>query len=211
MKTEAVFLDRDGTINEEVGYLDSLERLVIYPRAPEAIKILNESRMKVVVVTNQSGVARGYFTEDFVTSVHERMQEVLAKRQAHLDALYYCPHHPEGLGAYRRKCPCRKPEPGMLFAAAREMDLDLSHSYDFAKRELVSLSKKTNAGNQLDIVQNPVEVKMHDPLEEEIRSFLQAVRGRTAPLVSGEDALPALEAAAKIMDKIGSGAFPPHA
>jgi len=129
MKTEAVFLDRDGTINEEVGYLDSLERLVIYPRAPEAIKILNESRMKVVVVTNQSGVARGYFTEDFVTSVHERMQEVLAKRQAHLDALYYCPHHPEGLGAYRRKCPCRKPEPGMLFAAAREMDLDLSHSY----------------------------------------------------------------------------------
>ncbi len=83
------------------------------------------------------------------------------------------------------------------------------HAVDFAKRELVSLSKKTNAGNQLDIVQNPVEVKMHDPLEEEIRSFLQAVRGRTAPLVSGEDALPALEAAAKIMDKIGSGAFSP--
>lgn len=129
MKPAAVFLDRDGTINEEVGYLDSLERLVIYPQAPKAIRILNDNGMKAIVVTNQSGVARGYFTEAFVTGVHGVMQEMLAKAQAHLDALYYCPHHPEGLGIYRCSCQCRKPAPGMLLQAARDMDLDLGRSY----------------------------------------------------------------------------------
>ena len=129
MKAAAVFLDRDGTMNEEVGYLDSLERLVIYPQTPAAVKMINASGMKAVVVTNQSGVARGYFSEALITGVHEAMQERLSVAQAQLDALYYCPHHPEGQGVYRRSCGCRKPAPGMLFLAARDLELDLSRSY----------------------------------------------------------------------------------
>ncbi len=129
MKEAAVFLDRDGTINEEVGYLDDLAKLVIYPQAPEAIKAINDSGMKAIVVTNQSGVARGYFAEAFVMEVHGVIQEALAKDQAHLDALYYCPHHPEGRDNYRCSCQCRKPAPGMLLQAAQDMGLDLSRSY----------------------------------------------------------------------------------
>lgn len=126
---KAIFLDRDGTINEEVGYLDHLDRLVLFPGAPEAIGKINESGMAAVVITNQSGVARGYFDETFVMAVHMRMQELLATQRAHLDALYYCPHHPEGQGAYRLHCDCRKPEPGMILRAAADLRIDLGHSY----------------------------------------------------------------------------------
>ena len=129
LKKAAVFLDRDGTINEEVGYLDCLEKVALYPQTIRAIKLINESGMTSVVVTNQSGVARGYFTEDFVRETHRHLQELLASGGAHLDAFYYCPHHPEGKGAYRRQCGCRKPEPGMLSAAAEELGLDLGRSY----------------------------------------------------------------------------------
>jgi D-glycero-D-manno-heptose 1,7-bisphosphate phosphatase len=129
MKAEAIFLDRDGTINEEVGYLDSLAKLVLCPQAAIAIKIINISGMKSVVVTNQSGVARGYFTADFVARVHRQIQSMLAPHHAHLDAFYYCPHHPEGQGIYRQECKCRKPEPGMMLTAARELGIDLGRSY----------------------------------------------------------------------------------
>jgi D-glycero-D-manno-heptose 1,7-bisphosphate phosphatase len=128
MKAKAIFLDRDGTINEEVGYLNSLAQLVLYPQAMAAIKLINASGMKSIVVTNQSGVARGYFTATFVAEVHRQMQEVLAP-QAHLDAFYFCPHHPEGQGIYRQDCSCRKPEPGMLLRAARDLGIDLGQSY----------------------------------------------------------------------------------
>jgi D,D-heptose 1,7-bisphosphate phosphatase len=129
MKVEAIFLDRDGTINEEVGYLNSLAQLVLFPQAMEAIKLINDSGMKSIVVTNQSGVARGYFTATFVAEVHRQIQEILAPYQAHLDAFYFCPHHPEGQGIYRQECSCRKPEPGMLLRAARDLGIDLGHSY----------------------------------------------------------------------------------
>ncbi len=123
MKSAAVFLDRDGTINEEVGYLDCLESLVIYPQAAAAIQRLNEYGLKSLVVTNQSGVARGYFTEDFVIGLHRHMQELLAREEAYLDAIYYCPHRPEDC------CGCRKPEPGMLLKAAGDFAIDLRRSY----------------------------------------------------------------------------------
>jgi D-glycero-D-manno-heptose 1,7-bisphosphate phosphatase len=128
-KVEAIFLDRDGTINEEVGHLSSLAQLMLYPQAARAIKMINGSGMKSVVVTNQSGVARGYFTAAFVTGVHRQIQSMLAPHQAHLDAFYYCPHHPEGQGIYRQECYCRKPEPGMLLMAAQDMGIDLGRSY----------------------------------------------------------------------------------
>ncbi len=125
----AVFLDRDGTINEEVGYLDCLEKLHLIPGAAEAIRLINESGMKAVVVTNQSGVARGIFDEAFVDTVHRRLQEMLAVEGASLDGVYFCPHHPtEGRGSYLRSCDCRKPTPGLLLRAAEELSLDPERS-----------------------------------------------------------------------------------
>ena len=125
----AVFLDRDGTINEEVGYLDSIDKLKLFANTAEAIKMINESGMKAVVITNQSGIARGYFSEEFVKKVHKRIQKILKAKGAFIDAFYYCPHHPEGVGTYQQSCACRKPEAGLLIAAARDMDIDLTRSY----------------------------------------------------------------------------------
>ena len=130
MAYRAVFLDRDGTINQEVGYVNHVERFALLPRTGEAIRLLNQRGLKVVVVTNQSGVARGYFPESLVGLVHEKMRDLLMKDGAHLDGLYYCPHHPDvGSPPYRQKCRCRKPETGLIEEAVKELDLDCSRSY----------------------------------------------------------------------------------
>jgi len=129
-KNAAVFLDRDGTINEEVGYLSRLEQIKLFPATFEAIRMINESGMKAVVVTNQSGVARGFFDEDFIDTVHNRINEMLREKDAFIDRFYYCPHHPtEGNDHYLQSCNCRKPKPGMLIKASEELDIDLSRSY----------------------------------------------------------------------------------
>jgi D-glycero-D-manno-heptose 1,7-bisphosphate phosphatase len=126
----AVFLDRDGTINEEVGYLDRPEKLKLIPGAAEAIRLINASGMKAVVVTNQSGVARGFFDEVVVRAVHARLRELLLAEGGFLDGIYFCPHHPtEGRGRYLLSCDCRKPAPGMLIRAAAELNLDPAGSY----------------------------------------------------------------------------------
>jgi D,D-heptose 1,7-bisphosphate phosphatase len=126
----AVFLDRDGTINEEVGYLDRLEKLRLVSGAAEAIRLINRSGMKAVVVTNQSGVARGFFTEAFVDEVHSHLREMLQEEGASLDGFYFCPHHPtEGRGRYLRSCNCRKPSPGLLLRAIEELSLEPERSY----------------------------------------------------------------------------------
>ncbi len=119
----AVFLDRDGTICEEMGYLNHISRLHIYPHAPEAIRRLNEAGVPVLVVTNQSGVSRGIFPESLVVEVHRKMAEALASSGAHLDGVYYCTH------ARVDECNCRKPLPGLLDRAAREHNLDLGRSF----------------------------------------------------------------------------------
>jgi len=129
-KSAAVFLDRDGTINEEVGYLDSLEKLHVFPEAFEAVRLINQAGLKTVVITNQSGIGRGYFDEAFVGRVHEKMRRLFLKEGAVIDGFYYCPHHPtEGMGQYRQVCSCRKPEPGLLLKAAEDLDIDLGKSY----------------------------------------------------------------------------------
>ncbi len=129
-RNTAVFLDRDGVINEEVGYLDSIDKLKLYANSAEAVRLINESGMKAVVITNQSGIARGYFTEKFVRSVHTRIQKILREKGAFIDAFYYCPHHPtEGIGIYLKPCSCRKPEAGMLITASQELDIDPGRSY----------------------------------------------------------------------------------
>jgi D,D-heptose 1,7-bisphosphate phosphatase len=146
-KNVAVFLDRDGTINEEVGYLDSLEKLKIIPTAEEAIKLINSHGMKAVVISNQAGVARGLFTEEFVNKVNNHLLDLLKQKGALIDKFYYCPHHPkEGKGIYLQKCSCRKPAPGMLLQAAQELNIDLLNSYFIGDRFIdMEAAKKVGA------------------------------------------------------------------
>jgi len=121
-----VFLDRDGTITEEVGYVNHLSRLRLLPGAAEGIRLLNDAGVPVLLATNQAGVARGYFDETLLKAVLGRLEELLAGQGARLDALYYCPHHPAaGVPPWRADCDCRKPKPGMLLRGAREFGLDL--------------------------------------------------------------------------------------
>jgi D-glycero-D-manno-heptose 1,7-bisphosphate phosphatase len=129
-KNRAVFLDRDGTINEEVGYLSQPENIRILPDAPDAIKLLKEAGYKVLVITNQSGVARGYYTEDDVQLINKKINEHLMQSGASIDGFFYCPHHPDGIIAeYSYACKCRKPEGGMVLEAADKFNLDLTKSF----------------------------------------------------------------------------------
>lgn len=126
----AVFLDRDGTLNEEVGYVNHIDRLRLYPWAAEAIRKLNRARIPVIVITNQSGVGRGYFSEELVHKVHQKIALELAASEARLDAFYYCPHHPDSdLETYRKKCRCRKPLAGMVDEASKRFNIDVKSSY----------------------------------------------------------------------------------
>ncbi len=127
---KAVFLDRDGTVNAEVDYLSAPEQLVLLPGAARAIARLNRAGFATVLITNQSGVARGLFDEARLAEIHERLRELLAAEGAHLDAIHYCPHHPElGEPPYRRDCDCRKPRPGLLRRAAEELGLNLERCW----------------------------------------------------------------------------------
>jgi D-glycero-D-manno-heptose 1,7-bisphosphate phosphatase len=130
MKNIAVFLDRDGTVSEEVGYVNHLSRYKLFPWTAKAIKRLNEANLKAILITNQAGVARGYFTEDLIWKVHEKLTWELANLGARLDGIYYCPHHPSaGNPPFRANCECRKPKPGLLYKAAQEHEIDLTRSF----------------------------------------------------------------------------------
>jgi D-glycero-D-manno-heptose 1,7-bisphosphate phosphatase len=126
----AVFLDRDGTVNREVSYLRRMEDLRLLPGVRSGIRLLNNRGIPVVVVTNQSGIARGYFEEAFVERVHCEIARRLARGDgARVDAWYYCPHHPTaGRGPYTRPCDCRKPAPGLILRACRELGVDAAAS-----------------------------------------------------------------------------------
>ena len=124
------FLDRDGVLNVDHGYVHRPERLEWVAGAPEAVRLLNEAGIPVIVITNQSGVARGYFGETDVQLFHAHVQEQLRARGAHVDAFYYCPHHPQGTVAeFAIACDCRKPKPGMLERAARDFAVDRRRSF----------------------------------------------------------------------------------
>ena len=125
----AVFLDRDGTLIRQVECMHRLEQLGLLPGAAEGIRLLNEKNQLVVVVTNQPVVARGLASEAAVDAIHAELKRRLGRKGAHLDAVYFCPHHPNAtLEKYRLKCGCRKPEPGMILRAAREHEIDLRQS-----------------------------------------------------------------------------------
>jgi D-glycero-D-manno-heptose 1,7-bisphosphate phosphatase len=126
----AVFIDRDGTISEEVGYVNHVSRYRVFPFAADAVRALNVSGWLAILVTNQAGVARGYFEESLVGEVHKVLNAELERGGARLDAIYYCPHHPTvGEPPYRFDCDCRKPKPGLIHRAASDFDLDLSRCW----------------------------------------------------------------------------------
>jgi D-glycero-D-manno-heptose 1,7-bisphosphate phosphatase len=129
-KNRAVFLDRDGTINVEKGYVHKIEDFELIPGVPEALRLLRENGFILVVVTNQSGVARGYYPMEAVHRLHRHMDEELARLGATVDAYYVCPHHPDGgVDDYTMVCECRKPMAGMLMDAARDYSINLASSY----------------------------------------------------------------------------------
>jgi D-glycero-D-manno-heptose 1,7-bisphosphate phosphatase len=126
----AVFVDRDGTLNREVDYLRRVVDLRLVPGTAAAVRALTDAGFAVVVVTNQSGIARGLITPAVLDAIHETLRERLARAGARLAGLYVCPHHPTaGAPPLRRRCRCRKPAPGMVVRAARELGLDLARSY----------------------------------------------------------------------------------
>ena len=137
MKVDQVglFFDRDGTLNTELDFISRPGELQLIPNAARAIREANEFGVKVFVITNQSGIARGLFTETDLVAIHQKLVAMLAQEGARVDAIYYCPHHPEyGKTPYKKACSCRKPKPGMLKKAGKEHGVKLSHSFVIGDR-----------------------------------------------------------------------------
>jgi D-glycero-D-manno-heptose 1,7-bisphosphate phosphatase len=130
MKKPAVFIDRDGTINEQMGYVNHVSRFRILPRVPQAIRMLNRHGFLVFVVSNQSGVARGYYPLDLVSILHRLLVTRIREKKAVIDGIFFCPHHPEGsVPEFSRDCDCRKPKTGLIEQACRSFEIDLQRSF----------------------------------------------------------------------------------
>jgi D-glycero-D-manno-heptose 1,7-bisphosphate phosphatase len=144
--TPAVFLDRDGTLIEDVDYLSRLDQIVLFPWTIDALRLLNRAGFATVVVTNQSAVGRGIVTEDFVRDTHAALDRTLAVGGARIDTYYFCPHHPDAVvDQYRHLCRCRKPGPGMIEEAVSDLGLDLARSWMVGNRWL-DVETGKNAG-----------------------------------------------------------------
>jgi D-glycero-D-manno-heptose 1,7-bisphosphate phosphatase len=180
----AVFLDRDGTVNVEKEYLHRTEEFEFIPGAPDAIRLLNDAGFLVIVVTNQSGIGRGYYDEAAVHRLHRYMDVELARHGAVVDAYYLCPHHPlHGIGGYLRECGCRKPLPGMLLAAADAFSIDLNSSYIIGDKMADMeaglaagcrpLLVRTGYGDQ-EPVSLPAGVSSHDDILAAARAIISA-------------------------------------
>ena len=125
-----VFLDRDGTINYDAGYINDVDNFMMFPYAAQAIRMLNINGFLVVVITNQSGLARGFFTEETLEEIHNKMTSDLLKQGAKIDGIYFCPHDPNAkVEKYKAVCKCRKPETGLIDAALKELPVDKSKMY----------------------------------------------------------------------------------
>jgi D-glycero-D-manno-heptose 1,7-bisphosphate phosphatase len=130
MKKPALFMDRDGTINEQMGYINHISRFIVLPGAPEAVRLLNENQFLAIVVSNQAGVAKGYHPIELVYELNAHLKTILKKEGAALDAIFFCPHHPWGtVPKYAQACHCRKPETGLIDQARESFDIDLANSY----------------------------------------------------------------------------------
>jgi D-glycero-D-manno-heptose 1,7-bisphosphate phosphatase len=140
----AVFFDRDGTLNEDPGYLGDPDSLKLYPDIGKALADLKKKlNLKLIVISNQSGIARGILTDEMVNSVNDKINSLLAENGVAIDAFYYCPHHPDF--SEKEECYCRKPSPEMVFKAAKDFNIDLSHSF-FVGDSVSDIECGKNAG-----------------------------------------------------------------
>jgi len=129
VKRPAVFIDRDGTINEQMGYVNHISRFVLLPGTAEGIRLLNRHQYLAIIVSNQSGVARGYFPMELIDRVHAHMKDLLAKEGANIDGIFFCPHYPRGtVPEYSVECDCRKPGTGLVQKACERFDIDMKNS-----------------------------------------------------------------------------------
>ena len=163
---KVAFLDRDGTINAEVNYLHKPVDLKILDGVPEAIRLLREAGYCIVVVTNQAGVGRGYYGEEDVQNLHVYMNELLAKDGATVDHFFYCPHHPDGVGEYRKVCHCRKPETGMFEMAEQYYEIDKAHSWMVGDK-LIDAQAGLNFGVHGALVGTGYGAKEHEKAQAE--------------------------------------------
>lgn len=175
-------MDRDGTVSEEIGYMYDAGLYKPFPWTGNAVRRINESGMKAVLVTNQSGVGRGYFEETLVHEVHGILQAELARHHAKLDAIYFCPHHPD------ENCTCRKPRPGMLLRASKDLDIDLTQSFVIGDKYVdIELAHATGACGVLVLTgygQNEIERYKDAPVQPHFvaTDLLEAVES----IVSGK-------------------------
>lgn len=188
-----IFLDRDGTLNEEVNYLHRKEDLVLLPGVALALAKLKRAGYRLVVVTNQAGVARGYYGEDEVVRLHEYMNELLAPQGAQIDHFFYCPHHPEhGIGAYKKICHCRKPETGMFEMAEQYYEIDKEHSWMIGDKKI-----DVEAGHNYGV--HTILVGTGYGAEERVKAEENLAESGTFPWDFYADTL--LEAAEQILEK----------
>jgi len=163
-KNKAVFLDRDNTIAKDVPYCSRPEDFELLPGVSEAISTLNKYGYKVVIITNQSGIARGYFTEETLELIHRKMIDELNKQGARIDRIYYCPHHPD------ENCDCRKPKPKLIQVAAEDLNIDISQSYMIGDKQ-IDMKLAENAGCKAGIfISGSITNK-----ENNVKSFSEAV------------------------------------
>jgi D-glycero-D-manno-heptose 1,7-bisphosphate phosphatase len=183
VKRRAVFLDRDGTINVELEYLHRIEDFEFIHGAPQAIRLLKDAGFMVIVVTNQSGVARGHYDEAAIDRLHRHMDAELAGFGAVIDAYYFCPHHPgHGIGEYKKQCGCRKPLAGMLFQAAEDFSLDLTSSYIIGDK-VADVEAGLNAGcipllvrtgyGAVESIKLPGDVPVYEDLHSAARAIVR--------------------------------------
>ena len=146
MNRPAVFIDRDGTINEQMGYINHISRFVLLPGTAEGIRLLNRHQYLAIIVSNQSGVARGYFPMELIDRVHLHMKDLLAKEGASIDGIFFCPHYPRGsVPEYSVECDCRKPRTGLIQKACEEFDIDMKNSYVIGDRcSDIELAERSN-------------------------------------------------------------------
>lgn len=157
MLQKTVFLDRDGTINEEVSYLHKVEDFRFLPGVVEGMKRLYDSGFALVVLTNQAGIGRGYYTEKDAENVHRFMREALAKEGVTLSGIYYCPHHPEAIPPYKVDCPCRKPKAGLFYQAEWDLLLRGKEKGETSTGTSVEKVERRNISDHSSVHSSPVQ------------------------------------------------------
>jgi D-glycero-D-manno-heptose 1,7-bisphosphate phosphatase len=182
-KNKVCFLDRDGVLIKEVNYLSSPDQVHIFPETINALKLLKKNNYKIIVITNQAGVARGYFSEEDIIKVHAEINKQLAGYNLYIDAYYYCPHHPKGtVEGYNIECDCRKPNPNMILQAVEDFNIDLEESFLVGDKVSDLLAAK-NAGCRAALVKtghghehidkaNSLNFSILNNIEDAVKYFL---------------------------------------